>query len=185
MSWRTERKGESFLWRGKTSHHPLQQLQSPSSNKHRALGLSARWGIFVFAEFWALARRHSCSELTERILRKIPEDVGGLWGGQRIPQRLVPKNCAKSMFQTLTGSSLLWMIYTWSIWLRWCPTVNRWRRDSKGRPGVMGETNYIKVAQQHLHEQNFRQLQPKVTLVSIFFTCLKTFLAPQPLTTTK
>lgn len=48
--------------------------------------------------------------------------------GQKIPQRLVLENCAKSMFyqtnrEQPTGDDL----YMESIWLLQCPMANRWR----------------------------------------------------------
>lgn len=132
----------------------------------------ARGFFFVFAEFRAVARTHNCREFTRRILRKSPKDAHPPWGDRESLKGLFWKTVLNPCLRlfTLTGSSLLWMIYTWSIWLRLCPTVNRWRRESKRRRGVKGETTFIKLAQQQqLHEQNFLQFHPKVTFL-LFLT---------------
>lgn len=166
-------------WTGPLLREPPLILTSSSattsatnfSQKQSSLSVSAPGDFFVFIEFRAWARTHNCRELTWRILRKSPKDAHPPWGDRESLKGLFWKTVLNPCLRlfTLTESSLLWMIYTWSIWLRPCPTVNRWRHESKRRRGVMGETTFIKLVQQQLHMQNFLQFHPKVTFL-LFLT---------------
>lgn len=78
--------------------------------------------------------------------KKAQKDDQPLLGDRESLKGMFWKTVLNPCFIRLTASSLLWMIYTWSIWLLRCPTVNRWRRKSKKRSGQYGQMSFINLA---------------------------------------
>lgn len=128
---RRERERAASLWRNGSSAEGAPPLILTSSSattsatnfrqKQSSLSVGAPGDFFfVFAEFRAVARTHNCREFTRRILRKSPKDAHPPWGDRESLKGLFWKTVLNPCLRlfTLTGSSLLWMIYTWSIWLR-------------------------------------------------------------------